>query len=123
LPTKADRNVHADDFRLSPSVYRPGWSANTFSASGTPARPVEAHRSSVRIPFPARRIQRLIPKQHPPPDVLEEWARRLGLEKVLGPLILYQYKHLNGEDLSNLVDEKACVGRIRFARHLPWTKF
>ena len=110
---------------MSKSVYRPGWSAEAFSASGTPARPIEADRPSLRKPFPARRIQRLVPKQYPPPNVLEEWARRLGLEKVLGPLIpteadrmrvlrlLYQYRHLNGEDLSNLPCTDLITHRVR----------
>ena len=57
--------------------------------------------------------------------MLEEWVRRLGLEKVLGPLIpteadrmrvlrlVYQYKHLNGEDLSNLPCTDLITHRVR----------
>ena len=71
-PAKAVYDVHADNFKLLPLVYRPGWSAEAFSASGTPARPVEAHRTSVTKPFPTRCIQRLVPKQHPLPEELEE---------------------------------------------------
>ena len=61
-----------------------------------------------------RRIKRESPPQHPASEELEAWAKQLGLEPVLGPMIitseqrlrvlrlLYQYRHLNREDLRDL---------------------
>lgn len=108
------------------SVLRPGWSVNAFSASGTPGRPLEANQPVLRKPFPDRRPRRELPKQQPSAEVLEAWVERLGLEPVLGPLIpteadrllvlklLYQYRHLNGEDFTNLpctdlITHRVCI--------------
>ena len=102
---------------------RPGWSLNAFSASGTPGagnyasisassfapRPPSKERS---MAFPARRVVREPPRESYPLDVLEKWAEDIGLK--LGPLIptdedkhrvlilLYQYRHLNSVDLTDL---------------------
>lgn len=105
------------------AILRPGWSAQAFSASGTPAANCEP---TARKPFPDRRPQRPVPVSQPSDQVLEEWATLLGLGPVLGPLIptqadriavlqlLYQYKHLNGEDFTNLpctdlITHRVCI--------------
>ena len=113
---------------FSRPMMRPGWSLGALSASGTPGvyamEAIHPYQES-RKPFPDRRILRPTIKQFPPSGELEEWARRLGLEKVLGPLILipvdrlrvlqllYQYKHLNGEDLINLPCTDLITHRVR----------
>ena len=102
---------------------RPGWSLNAFSASGTSgagnyasisassfaSRSFSKERS---MAFSARRVVRESPREFYPLDVLEKWAEDIGLK--LGPLIstdedkhrvlmlLYQYRHLNSVDLTDL---------------------
>ena len=87
--------------------------------------------SSTKQPFPARRILRSLPQDQPSPEFLEEWASSLKLEPVLGPLIptyhdrirvlqlLYQYRHLNREDLRDLPCTDLITHRVRIA---PGTK-
>ena len=77
-----------------------------------PHEPRKAYEA--REPFPSRRPERPVPKCQPPDEELEAWVQQLGLELVLGPLIptpkdrlmviqlLYQYRHLNGEDFTRL---------------------
>ena len=110
-------------------VLRPGWSLGTLSASGTPT-PAFPH-APLRQAFPARRIRRDVPECHASSEELEAWASGLGLGSVLGPLIptprdklrvlqlLYQYKHLNREDLTDLPCTDLITHRVRIA---PGTK-
>lgn len=107
----------------------PGWSVGAFSASGTPI-PSFPH-APLKQAFPARRVIRGSLPQHPSSQELEDWASQLGLEPVLGPLIttaeqrlrvlrlLYQYKHLNREDLRDLPCTDLITHRVRIA---PGTK-
>lgn len=81
--------------------------------------------------FPNRRIVRSVPDYQPPLEELEAWAIRLGLKPVLGPRIptardrlrvlqlLYQYRHLNREDLTDLPCTDLITHRIRLK---PGTK-
>lgn len=83
--------------------------------------------------FPTRRVIRgSLPQAHQPsPDFLEKWAANLKLEPVFGPLIptyqdrvrvlqlLYQYRHLNREDLRDLPCTDLITHRVRIA---PGTK-
>jgi hypothetical protein len=75
--------------------------------------------------FPNRRVVRTVIDRYPSVEVLEAWALRLGLEKVFGPLIptaadrikvlqfLYQYRHLNREDLIDLPCTDLITHRVR----------
>ena len=79
----------------------------------------------LRKAFPNRRVVRTVINRHPAVEVLEAWALRLGLEKVFGPLIptaadrvkvlqlLYQYRHLNREDLTDLPCTDLITHRVR----------
>ena len=110
-------------------ISHPGCSAEAFSVSGTPI-PSFPH-APLRQAFPARRVVRRSLLQHPSLAELEEWASKLGLEPVLGPLIttaaqrlrvlqlLWQYKHLNREDLRDLPCTDLITHRVRIA---PGTK-
>ena len=112
----------------APVVSFPGWSVGSFSVSGTPTPSFP--QAPLGKAFPSRRILRRSSLQHPSEE-LEEWASRLGLEPVLGPLIttseqrlrvlnlLYQYRHLNREDLRDLPCTDLITHRVRIA---PGTK-
>ena len=77
-----------------------------------------------RKPFPDRRVVR---RQLEDVDesVVEAWAASLELEPVLGPMIttqerrirvlrlLYTYRHLTGEDLTNLPSTDLITHRVR----------
>ena len=77
-----------------------------------------------RKPFPARRVVRRR-LEDVDEHVLEAWAASLELEPVLGPMItteeqrirvlrlLYTYRHLNGEDLTNLPSTDLITHRVR----------
>ena len=99
-----------------------------FSVSGTPV-PTFPHAPLGKA-FPARRVlRRTIPKI--PQRDLEAWVSQLGLGFVLGPLVitpeqrlrvlslLYQYRHLNREDLRDLPCTDLITHRVRIA---PGTK-
>ncbi len=100
----------------------------SFSVSGTPTPSFP--RAPLKNAFPARRVIRGNLPQHPPQD-LEAWVSQLGLEPVLGSLIttaeqrlrvlnlLYQYRHLNREDLRDLPCTDLITHRVRIA---PGTK-
>lgn len=126
-PVKALSTAHAapreasDDPDKPSAILRPGWSAQAFSASGTPAQP-----DALRKPFPDRRPRRPAPNYQPADEELEAWVEQLSLQPVLGPLIptkedrllvlrlLYQYRHLNGEDFTNLpctdlITHRVCI--------------
>lgn len=93
-----------------PAVGRPGpsvgLSPESFDRAGLTAP------SSVQHHLPARRIIRRTIAHHPPPEELEKWATEVGI--LLGSLVpsyearikvlqlLHQYKHLNGNDLTDL---------------------
>ncbi len=115
--------------REETSITRPGYSLEAFSVSGTPTPSFP--QVPLKQAFPPRRVLRNLPKQHPSSNDLESWASSLGLEPVLGPLIptaadrlrvlqlLYQYKHLNREDLTDLPCTDLITHRVRIA---PGTK-
>lgn len=104
-------------------ITTPEYSVGSFSASGTPARPLQPGFFRTLHHFPSRRVVRPLPEYY---DVnLEAWAVDAGLKKALGPLIpsledrlrvlqlLYQYRHLNGEDLTNLPCTNIITHRVR----------
>lgn len=105
------------------SIHRPGSSINVFNSSGTPVPSFP--QMPLRKAFPGRRVVRTIPQHHPSMDALEAWALRLGLGSVFGPLIpteadrlrvlrlLYQYRHLNREDLTDLPCTDLITHRVR----------
>ncbi len=105
-------------------VSLPGWSAGSFSVSGTPAPSFPI--APLGKAFPTRRVIRKSLPRHPPQD-LEAWVSLLELEPVLGPLIttaeqrlrvlnlLYQYKHLNRENLRDLPCTDLITHRVRIA--------
>lgn len=109
------------------AINQPGKAAETSQASGTPM----PSPSSVKQAFPTRRVVRRIPQESPSSEFLEEWAATMKLEPVLGPLIpthqdrirvlelLYQYRHLNREDLRDLPCTDLITHRVRIA---PGTK-
>ena len=113
----------------APAIDTPGWSIGSFSVSGTPP-PLFPHAPLGKA-FPARRIVRPPQQNFPQSEFLEAWAAQLGLEPVLGPLIvtadqrlrvlrlLYQYRHLNREDLRDLPCTDLVTHRVRIA---PGTK-
>ena len=117
---------------LSPTartIDRPSWSAGTFSVSGTPI-PSYPH-APLKQAFPSRRIIRGSLPQHPSSQEWEAWAKQLGLEPVLGPMIttaeqrlqvlrlLHQYRHRNREDLRDLPSTDLITHRVKIA---PATK-
>ena len=107
------------------TINQPGKAAEAFQVSGTPIPTVP------KQPFPARRVIRSLPQEHQSPEYLEAWASDLKLEPVLGPLIptyrdriqvlqlLYQYRHLNKEDLRDLPCTDLITHRVRIT---PGTK-
>ena len=98
----------------------------SFSASGTPVPFSSFSVGTSYQPgsaFPSRRIIRSIPNSYPHAEDLEAWANEIGL--TLGPLIpsmearidvlklLWQYRHLNSEDLSDLPPTDLVVHRVQ----------
>ena len=130
----------AADVDFPGAILRPGWALQAFSASGTPGyRGLPKPSSEVlyedcenpRKPFPDRRPQRPVPVCQPPDSVLESWVTQCGLEQVIGPLVptpmdrllvlrlLYQYRHLDGEDFTNLPSTDLITHRVSIT---PGTK-
>lgn len=139
--TPMPANIPHTSLKLEPSATRPhhlfklpkiaadypGYSVGAFTASGTPVPSFP--QVPFKKPFPDRRVVRNVPKHYPPLPELEQWATSVGL--VLGPLIptaadrlrvlqlLWQYRHLNREDLTDLPCTDLITHRVRIA---PGTK-
>ena len=111
------------------AINHPGWSVNSFSASGAPSYPRSSHIDMGVTPskpvYPARPILRPSIPSDVGPIVLESWASEVGL--ILGPLIptegdrlkvltlLYHYRHLNGTDLTDLPCTDLITHRVRIS--------